>query len=767
MSNRPRIGALVALGLVTASALALQVILTRIFSSVLAYHFSFLAISLSLLGTGAGALVVYIWPDWFEKDPYRALGQWSVWFAFSVAILPILLARLSLAMPVHIHAAFVANLALACALASIPPFAAGVVVALAITRFASSIGTVYAADLVGAGLGAFLAAPVLWLGPAPNLVVLLGVVVALAAVLFTDDGEIRRRAYFSGAFCLLILGLAAFTRILYLDPGHSAQQGAPIGEHWTPLTRAFGYRGNEKSTFALLLYDRAYAPVPVVKGDRLPDWKFLRTGPQSIGYELTGPGNALVIGGGGGRDIYTALSERQKVDVIELNEGVRMVVDGDLGDLSGRPYSRANVSTLIGDGRSALAARDKKYDQIHLGFTDTLSANAAQGFALAENNLYTIEAFHEYFDHLAPMGVLNVSRLYRLVGDEALRVAVLAQAALETRGFEHPLQHMVVIKGQDFLGPPSGTVLLRLEPYTEAELAKIDRLASERGKGVVYGPKGPYRDEWKQLAEASSIDEFCNSYHLNVCPPTDDQPFFFNMDRLSSLGTHREGYAFSNSPFSMLMLTLMILSGLSLIAFVAPLWMAPDASPPPLATLSYFWLIGLGFLLVEITLIQRLVLFLGYPTYALSVVLFALLIFSGVGSSLTSSLSARRAMPLALAGAIVLILIGAFVLQPLLRALIWLPFAGRVAVAVGLVAPIATCLGMAMPFGLRRMEALYPKALPYAWGINGIASVLASVLGVVVAMLYGFTAAGVLAAVCYCGALVQAVWGEWPESEVV
>jgi spermidine synthase len=151
--------------------------------------------------------------------------------------------------------------------------------------------------------------------------------------------------------------------------------------------------------------------VPIVGDGPVPDWQMLVTGPASIGYELTGPGHALVIGGGGGRDIYTALSQGQRpVDVIELNEGIRATVDEDLGHLSGAPYSRDGVSTVIGDGRSQLASRDVLYDQIHIGFTDTLSGNAAQGFALTENNLYTVEAFLEYFAHLKPRGVLNVSR---------------------------------------------------------------------------------------------------------------------------------------------------------------------------------------------------------------------------------------------------------------------------------------------------------------------------------------------------------------------
>lgn len=153
---------------------------------------------------------------------------------------------------------------------------------------------------------------------------------------------------------------------------------------WHPLRRVqtVAYPGGDTS---VLYYDRVYAPVPHVVGDDLPTWEALRLGPSSIGYAITGPGHALVIGGGGGRDIYNALTSAQTVDVIELNSAIRDAVDDSLGPWSGSPCSRPGVSTTIGDGRAILAGRDTAYDQIHIGFTDTLSANAAQGFALSEN----------------------------------------------------------------------------------------------------------------------------------------------------------------------------------------------------------------------------------------------------------------------------------------------------------------------------------------------------------------------------------------------
>ncbi|MEQ1788120.1 MAG: hypothetical protein ABL966_13785, partial [Acidimicrobiales bacterium] len=489
---------------------------------------------------------------------------------------------------------------------------------------------------------------------------------------------------------------------------------------------------------------------------------------SSIGYEVAGPGHALVIGGGGGRDIYNALTSDQTVDVIELNSAIRDAVDGSLGALSGSPYSRPGVSTTIGDGRAILAARDTKYDQIHMGFTDTLSASAAQGFALSENNLYTLEAFEEYLDHLAPRGILNVSRLERLVGDEAIRITVLTMAALERHGIDDPERHMVVIRGTDAVttvGLPYMTVLARLEPFTDAELTQIRALADERGDGMALVPGGPNYGPWADLAEASGWRSFCEGYELDVCPPTDDRPFFFNMQRLGDVFESQSGYHYTVDPYQLLLLTLVILTILSIAGLLLPLRLARTSERPPVTSLLYFGAIGLGFLLLETVLIQRFVLFLGFPTYALSVVLFALLIFTGIGSAISGRLATgRRSLVTVLAAVTLLLVVGSLALSPLLRSLIGLPFPARVLLTVAILAPFGIALGMPMPLGLKRFSGPYPLSVPYAWGVNGIASVLATVLGVVVAIRGGYVVASLLAAACYAFALGHALLGSWSDA---
>jgi hypothetical protein len=772
MMERPPFRVLAALALVTAATLAEQVIITRLFSAALAYHFTFLAISVAMLGTGAAALLLYVRPGWFSSPgTEQLLARWAVLFALSLVLVPLGLVHLDFSGISTLSAGFAFNLTLAAVLAALPPFASGLVVALAIDRYARSIGHVYAYDLAGAGVGALAVVPVLWLGPAPLLLLGLAALVGGAALLFAPRAARERRGAL-GAVVLALAGIATepVTGALYLEPRYDISSDAVlVGERWTPLARVMGYElTNPGRDIGLLLYDRVYAPVPVVEEGKVPDWRRLRAGPASVGFAFTGPGKTLVIGGGGGRDIYNALSNGQMpVHVIELSEGNRRMVDEDLGYLSGAPYSYPGVATMIGDGRSLLAASDETYDQIHIGFTDTLSANAAQGFALTENNLYTVEAYDAYFDHLAPYGLLNVSRLLKLVGDEALRVTVLTLEALRRRGVENPFDHVVVILGSDILGPPIGTVLARQEPFTPEELSRLRKLVSERANGILLQPGGPNQLAWADLASAPSIEAFLDAYPLDVSAPTDDKPFFFNMGRLRDLGRFFEtGYAYEASPMTILLLTLVILIGLSFVAFVLPLRLVRTARRPTVASLSYFGAIGLGFLLLEMVLIQRFVLFLGYPTYALSIVLSSLLLTSGLGAYLTTrARDPRRALTLNLALASGFILAAAIGLESLLRALIDLPFAARAVVAGLLITPFGLTLGAAMPLGLRRFLGLFGEGLAFAWGINGIASVLASVLGMVVAIQTGFSMATAFAGACYVFALGHALLGRWPEPE--
>ena len=772
-STRPRLPLRVAIavGVVAGCVLALQVLLTRLFSAALFYHFSFLSISLALLGAGAGAMAVYIRPQWFERRPLeQELSRLSTLLAGLLLLIPMVLVRIRYGTSGEVTTTFALLLTISSALTTVLFGVAGTVIALAVRGYAHTIARLYAFDLAGAALGALAVVPLMWIIDVPALIVALAPVAAFAAVLFAGKpSKTRVRA----PIVLLAVGvvgvaIAAQTELYEPKPVDVPADVEPIADRWTPLSRVLGYGAAPEGSFAPLYYDRVAAPVARYRrGGSIPDWRDLGLGVSSLGYAMGNRDRALIIGGGGGRDILNALSSGvNRVEVIELNRAIRDTVDGPLRQFSGAPYSLPRVRTTIGDGRSTLAGTDAKYGVIHIGFTDTLSAGSAQAFTLSENNLYTVEAFNEYFDHLRPGGILAVSRLRRLVGDEALRITLLTLEALRERGIERPERHVVVALGRDYFNQPFGTTLARLRPWTPAELGRLRALARERGLGLAFAPGGPNRLEWAQLAEASSPQAFCSSYRLDVCPPTDDRPFFFQMRRIGSIGESAPGYIYSAEPFQVLLVTFAILAGLSLLIMAAPLALVARADRPPVKSLGFFAAIGLGFLTLEIALIQRFVLFLGFPTYALSVVLFALLVWTGAGSLLAGRVrEPRRTLTLTLGIACALIAAAAFGLRPLLSSLIDLPFWARVLTAVLLLAPLGIVLGMAMPLGLTRLAALHPRGIAWAWGVNGIASVVASAGAITVAIVAGFPAATLVALGCYVAALVHVRFGAWPAAE--
>ena len=296
MAGPPPRRVLVAVGLITACTLGFQVVFTRMLSAVLAYHFGFLAISLGLLGTGAGALAVYLKPDWFNRiELTRMLALWCAAFAVVLIALPYVFVHLDFStgadrLSQHFSEGlpFILNVAAACVLAAIPSLTAGVVIALAITGYTKWIGGVYAADLVGAGVGALVVVPLLYIFDAPTLTVVLGIAAAVAPCSSPDRlarAEVVGRRLALGVVLTL---LAVTTSALFLPPRYGLGGGRPgqVAERWNPLSRVLGYSLPDNPDLAAVLYDRVYAPVVKVKGNTLPDWKALHLGPQSIGYKI-------------------------------------------------------------------------------------------------------------------------------------------------------------------------------------------------------------------------------------------------------------------------------------------------------------------------------------------------------------------------------------------------------------------------------------------------------------------------------------------------
>jgi len=482
---------------------------------------------------------------------------------------------------------------------------------------------------------------------------------------------------------------------------------------------------------------------------------FLRESAIYAAHAVKRNAHVLIIGTGGGRDLLAARVawDQPSVKGIELNPLMRHIVQERFGDYSGRPYTLPGVDVVIGEGRSMLAGLPDRFDVIQLSLVDTFAAGAAGGFVFAENYLYTVEAFREYFRHLAPGGVLSMSR-YFVSGYplEVMRLVRMTAAAWEAEGMSAGASLLVLHQG------PVATMLAKRGPWTADELAVIDRLAADNGMVIVYDPRGyePGTSEVERLRGVSAC--YRDSRALTTAPTTDDAPYFFQFLRwpIGREGDDPLGMIhIGNEALALMGLLLTTVTVLALACFVGPLvlfargGLARNARTTPL--LGYFVCLGFGFMMIEIPLLQRLVLFLGHPVSSLAVGLFSLLLFCGLGS-LASERIVREpsaAAPWLGAAIVGVSLIYAAGLPVVVARFLALAAALRITITILLLAPIALLLGMAYPVGIRILREHDESLIPWAWGLNGATSVVASVSAVFVGAQAGFTWALLLGSATY------------------
>jgi len=507
------------------------------------------------------------------------------------------------------------------------------------------------------------------------------------------------------------------------------------------------------------------ADTPMLEfGGDLSSIAFLRESVLYAAHRLRPGADVLIVGTGGGRDILAALAFAQRsVLGIEINPLMRHVVEERFADYSGRPYSRPGVEVILDEGRSRLAHLDRTFDLIQLSLIDTFSLNAAGSYVFSENYLYTTEAFREYFAHLAPDGILTLSRYFTdTYPVEVERLAGMIRAAWAAEGAARPAEQVIVLQQLW-----TATVLAKRTAFTAEELAAVRRFSAELGMTVLYPPLDPARDETRitGMLTATDFGAYLDRQPFFLDPPTDDRPFFFSFLRRRFAEIPLDPYRFFvhwNNALLLMYLLIATVTTLAALFLLAPLGIfgrrALRGARPgtALPMLLYFGCLGYGFMMLEIPMLQQLMLLLGYPVYALAVVLSSLLLFSGAGSLLSGRLSARveRTLPLVLIGVLILGMLYAWLLPQVAERLLPAPLSVRMLVTVALLAPIGLLLGMPYPLGISVLRAANEELVPWAWGLNGALGVVASALAIFLGSRIGFHATFLTGVVAYGGALL-------------
>ncbi|HXZ30676.1 MAG TPA: hypothetical protein VEH30_00220 [Terriglobales bacterium] len=760
------------------SALLLELALTRLFSVVLFYHFAFLAISIALLGLGSGGVFAYLARNWLARFEVRSLL--SILSCANALVIPSIL-EIVLHVPVSLElsGANFLNLSATYLASAVPFFVTGLEFSTIFAREAQHIPKLYGADLVGGAVACLAVVPLLNLLGGPNTLMFSALMSAAAAAVWALSRAIRKLAFVLAAILLLIVAANHSGRLIDVvyAKGRFRDPSWVEFSRWNAISRIEVDRLGDAKAIVI----DADASTYIMNADpgqwQGSEWQSdLMAAPPALANVIRPHGTYAIIGPGGGVDVLRAVANGSpSVTGIEINPIiVNSVMRGRYADYSYHLYQRPDVHIYISDGRSFIRSSNQNFDVVQMTLVDTWASTAAGAFALSENSLYTVEAFRSYFDHLNPDGLIAITRWEFQQPREALRVVSVAMEALHELGVNNPSRNFIIVSAGELNqdGIPVA-VLAKKSPFTAAEEESVrSHLENNPNLAVLYLPSQPLSNPFSSLIARNDPYAFARQYPYNVAPVNDDAPFFFLTLKLGQIMHSEELKTAIDWKVNLgvaVLLMVLVISVLAVLAFlIIPLVWRGGRRHGPATSLLYFVAVGLGYILVEITFIQRFVLFLGHPTYALTVVVFLLLLSSGAGSLLSRTWlmdTGRAWIPLTLI--VCGLLIHVVILHNLLRALVGFPFAAKLAVSAALLIPLGFVMGMPFPTGLRTLvglptRRLFPddgnpateSAVEWAWALNAGASVLGSVLAMVVAVQVGLTATLACGAAAYFAAIL-------------
>ncbi len=713
----------------------LEVTLTRLFSVILYYHYVFAVVSVAVLGLSGGAVLIARLR--ISSWSARVLGNGLAVCSLIVSVFILLSVLLVVVLP------SARLLLLYVVVAFFPFFFVGAILAACFVRFSSRSGRIYFADLTGAAFGALAVVFSLEKLGGYGTAVFLVLVPCLSALLFAS-GKLWRILSFSALGLALLVGLANskyglvrlhhpdrfhYTKTMFAELSGSESERRVIDTSWNALGRVDVVESGDPRQ--KLIYTDSGAGTPMVEFDGdLRTIEYLR---KEIGYFPFRWGKrdkVLIIGPGGGKDALLAfLGGSRKIVGVEVNPGIIRAMNKFAAFNGGIYAGYKGIEIVRDEGRRFIEATKEAYDIIYLSLVYVQAADQ-QGLSLTENYVFTREAFSSYLRLLASDGRLVI--IFHDIND-LTKGFITALFALQDAGRDvrEAAEHVLVLNGSDKREISSPLLIVQKRSFTPEEARDIEARARSLGFRPLYVPFRSAGMFYSLVVRGrQSLEEFISFTGARVSPATDNSPFFYQFDR--RLPVELQAVLF---PVSVLLVG-------SIVWLCARERKKSDGARGERYFLPfYFPLLGVGYMLVEVVLVQKLLLLLGYPSLLFSVVLFSLLLSGGAGSLLSDSLfkhGKRRILVLLTAIIVLLVLLYIPLLGMVIERAIGLSLLYRALVVVGLVSPLGFCMGMPFPVGLRILSAYNSSRVPSAYALNGIASVLGSVLAVVVALVVGF-----------------------------
>ena len=791
------------IALLSAAALGYEILLIRLFSIIQWHHFAYMIISLALLGYGMSG-------TFLSFTQHRLLQRYSLTLMvnltlFTLTTLPcFLLAQYIQFNPEEILWDWreVLQLVTLYLLLTLPFFFAANSIALTLSRYRSLITRIYAADLLGAGIGSLAVLLLLYVAPPLEGLSILSAVAVACLLVAAVELRLRGRKWITAAAILLMASSVWLGNTLQLElsPYKSLSQelsvdGARIiNQRYSPLgllhvveNPVIPHRyapGMSLNAAAgppqqLSLYSDGNSLGAITRDSGEPQsLRFLEQMTSALPYHIKQPESVLVIGAGGGMSVLQAeYHKAREIHAVELNPQIVELLSDDYAPFSNDLYRRPSVSIHIDEARGFVGHQDEKYDLVQLSLQEAGGASSAGLYALSENYLYTTEAFREYLDILKPEAYIAITQWIRLPPRDTLKLLATAIDALQARDIEQPGKQLMLIRGWQ-----TSTLLIKNGSFTTDEINAMQLFCRSRAFDVAWYPdmnvteanhhnqfKEPYFHQAAQALLGPDRQSFLDSYKFNVNPATDDQPFFHNFFKWSTLIEilklrGQGGLSLLETGYPVIIATLAQAAVLSLVLVLLPLLLLRKQNKletphtvPRLLVVAYFAAIGIAFLFLEIAFIQKFMRFLHQPVFTAAVVLASFLVFAGLGSSWSRRYSVRdmqrTGMRLAATGIVLTGFAYLFLLDPLFNWLSAWPIAAKMAISILLISPLAFFMGSPFPLALSSLGTQASTLIPLAWGVNGCASVLSAVLATLLAIHFGFFTVVVLALLLYAASV--------------
>ena len=756
--------------LTTFATLLWQILITRIFSASMYYHFVFISISLAMLGFACSGMCVYLFPNFFNRDKsYSQLAISST--LFSAAMIAAIFIYINVRfVPAQSLASFY-NLLIIFIAIFLPYFFSGLTVTLIFKHHAQAINRIYFFDLIGAGLGCLAVVGLLFLYDGISLVFFTAFIASIASIVFASRSLSRTVKQCAGILAFIALcafiGNAHVYRFLKIQYINGTPETGIIFEEWNPINRVTVIPDTLLGHEALnIRYDAtANAHMHAFDGT-IEKMDCLKKGFPSFYFQLRKGADVLVIGTGGGQDVLNAyVNGNRNITAIEINPTIARLNREVYRDFNGNLFGQEGINLIVDDGRNFVRTTSDTFDIILLSNADSGVASSSGAFTFVENSLYTAEAFRDYLNHLRNDGVLWINR-WRFNGDlETLKILSSCLKSLEYQGIENAQQHIVIIAEKSLHGWTQALFLCKKTPFTSKELQDIDSLREQRDLIWLHDPREQLNTVFTNFIYAQSKENFIASFPLRIQPDTDNCPFFFNFLKpehyMGKLPEAKTQFSYPVFMFKSLFLIIVIMV---IVTIFFPMLLIRRKSSPSCQPVRFRWgyilyfaCLGFGYMLIEIPLIQKFILFLGQPLYAIAIILSSLLIFSGIGSLISGTFKGtvmQSRLQIVLIILCALLACSIYTLPYMFDHFLGTPGIIKIIVTLCAMAPLGMCMGMALPIGIKLVEKDGPSIIPWVWAVNGACSVLGSVVAWGISLNYGFNATLWAAVSVYCAALL-------------